>query len=155
MRLPTFTLARLLRPLGDRGTVAVEFAFLAPVLAALTLGAWDFGNCFLESERLASAARAGAQYGIQTAAHATDFAGMAQAARNDANDTDNLLGVSATQVCSCPGGASVACTDSCPGVPQPSFYVKLTVSEDYTTLVTYPFVSNPISLSSQLLIRQQ
>src|SRR5690348_8121211 len=125
MQLPTFTLARLLRPLGDRGSVAVEFALLAPVLAGLAVSAWDFGNCFLESERLASAARAGAQYGIQTAAHATDFAGMQQAARNDANDSDNMLGVTATQVCSCPGGTSVACTGSCPGVPQPSFYVKL------------------------------
>ena len=148
-------LSRLSRGLGDRGNVAIEFAVLAPILLALMTGAWDFGNCFIQSERLASAARAGAQYGIQSAAHATDFAGMVQAARNDANDGDNALAVTASQVCFCPGGASVACTGTCAGVPAPGYYAKLVVSEDYTTLFTYPFVTNPISLSTQILMRQQ
>jgi Flp pilus assembly protein TadG len=155
MQRRPYPLFRLRRRLDDRGNVAIEFAILAPVLIALATGAWDFGNCFIQSERLAGAARAGAQYGIQTAAHATDFAGMVQAARNNASDSDSALAVSASQVCFCPGGASVACTGNCAGVPAPSYYAKVVVSEDYTTLFTYPFVANPISLSTQILMRQQ
>jgi Flp pilus assembly protein TadG len=151
MQHRTYPLFRL----GDRGNVAIEFAVLVPILLALMTGAWDFGNCFIQSERLASAARAGAQYGIQTAAHATDFDGMVQAARDNASDADNALGVSASQVCFCPDGTSVACTGNCPGVPAPGYYAKLVVTEDYTTLFSYPFVTNPISLSTQILMRQQ
>ena len=148
-------LTRLPRCLGDGGNAAIEFAILAPILASLLTGAWDFGNCFVQSQRLASAARAGAQYGIQTAANAVDFTGMVQAAHNDAADSANALTVTASQVCFCPGGASVACTGSCAGIPQPETYVKLVVSEPYATLITYPMISNPISLSTQILMRQQ
>jgi Flp pilus assembly protein TadG len=149
------SLFRQLRRLGDKGNAAIEFAIIAPILLALLTGAWDFGNCFVESQRLASAARAGAQYGIQAPANATDFAGMTQAARNNASDADDALTVSASQICTCPGGASVACTGSCVGIPAPQIYVKLVVSEPYTTLFTYPFVTNPIPLSTQVVMRQQ
>src|SRR4051794_39386510 len=155
MRRLLSILHTLLGRLGNRGNVAVEFGFIAPVLAALVAGAWGFGNCFIQSERLASAAPAGAQYGIQTAAHATDFVGMAQAARNDASDSDNAVTVTASQLCFCPSGVGVACTGNCAGVPAPHFYVKLVVSEPYTTTFTYPFITNPIPLSAQILMRQQ
>jgi Flp pilus assembly protein TadG len=141
--------------LGDSGNAVIEFALVAPILMALFTGVWDFGNCFLQSQRLASAARAGAQYGIQAPANATDFPGMVQAARNDANDTAAALTINASQLCFCPNGVAVACTGSCAGIPQPYFYVKLVVSESYTTTFDYPFITNPLSLSTQIMLRQQ
>ncbi|WP_300527968.1 TadE/TadG family type IV pilus assembly protein [Maricaulis sp.] len=46
----------------DRGAAAVEFAFIAPVLAALMLGVFDLGRMTYDRTDLHSAVRSGAQY---------------------------------------------------------------------------------------------
>lgn len=47
---------------NDRGAAAVEFAFIAPVLAALMLGVFDLGRMTYDRTDLHSAVRSGAQY---------------------------------------------------------------------------------------------
>src|SRR5215472_6782086 len=46
----------------ERGAIAVEFAFAAPVLITLALGAADFGSLMNASASLRGATRAGAEY---------------------------------------------------------------------------------------------
>ena len=143
--------------LGDRGVAMLELALLAPVLLLLMSGIWDFGNALFQAERLQSAAQAGAEYGVQTATTAANLTGIVQAARNDANDTTNSLTITAVQTCRCPGSTSaVSCSSStvCSGSP-PNAYIQVTVARNYTTMFTYPFVGNPISISRQAMIRYQ
>jgi Flp pilus assembly protein TadG len=140
--------------LGDRGAAAIEFAMVVPILALLFTGVWDFGGGFLQKERLDSAARAGVQYGVQPA-RATDIAGMIQAARNDAGDAADALTVTAQNFCACAGGSTVGCGATCAGGALPMGYVRVQVSENFATLVTYPFATNPIPLSSSVTLRFQ
>ena len=53
------------RPLTDsaRGSVAIEFAFILPILAALAFGAIDFGRMLWFQEVLVNATRVGARQG--------------------------------------------------------------------------------------------
>lgn len=148
---------RVPRRLGTEGLAAIELAFVAPLLALLMTGGWDVGNVVYQAERLANAARAGAQFGLATNNN-TNYTGMQQAARNDANDPNNALTVNATQVCSCPGGGApdaATCSTTCSGNASQLVYVQVTVKENYSTMFTYPFISNPVSLTSTVMLRFQ
>ncbi len=147
---------RARRRLGNEGLAAIELAFVAPMLILLMTGGWDLGNVVYQAERLANAARAGTQFGLATGNNA-NYTGMVQAARNDANDPNNALTVNATQVCACPGGTPTAatCGAVCSSGDSQLVYVQVTVKENYSTMFTYPFVSNPVSLTSVVMLRFQ
>jgi Flp pilus assembly protein TadG len=147
---------RIRHRIGNEGLAAIELAFVAPMLILLMTGGWDLGNVVYQAERLANAARAGAQYGLATNNNA-NYTGMVQAARNDANDPNSALTVTATQVCTCPGGtpAAASCGAVCANGASQLVYVQVTVKENYTTMFTYPFVSNPVSLTSVVMLRFQ
>jgi Flp pilus assembly protein TadG len=140
--------------LGIKGTAALELALLAPLLASLATGGWDFGNALLQQERLASAARAGAQYAVASMTNSTNYAGMIQAARNDAGDTANALQVTAQKVCTCPAGGAVSCSGgTCAGNAAPYSYAQVIVSEPYTLMVSYPGIGSSLQLSGKALLR--
>jgi Flp pilus assembly protein TadG len=141
--------------MDDSGTSAVELALMGSFLALLMTGGFDFGNALYEQHRLAGAARAGIQYAMQNTTSWTDATNITAAVRGDAKDTSNSLTV-ATSTCTCPTGTTVcATTTACTGSTVAGTYVKVTVSESYATLVTYPFVTSPFPLSSQAFIRVQ
>lgn len=144
-----------MRFLGDSGVAALEFALIAPMLAFLMTGGFDFGRAIYEQHRLSSAARAGVQYAIQSSTTWTNSSSIIAAARADAGDASNSLTVTAGE-CTCPTGTSrCAATSACTGSTLAGTYVKVAVSESYTTLLHYPFVSSPLSLSGQAMIRVQ
>jgi len=138
-----------------RGTASIELALLAPALVYLMTAGWDFGNALYQQERLVSAARAGAQFGIQSTADSTNYTGMVQAARNDANDTTNSLTVTAQESCICPSGGAISCSSTCSGNVAPWAYDKVTASESYSTFGRYPFVADPIPLTAAAMLRFQ
>lgn len=141
--------------LGTAGVAVIEFALVLPFLALLTAAAWDLGNVFHQEERLASAAEAGVDYGIQNSATSTDYTGMISAARADADDPNDALDIAAQQVCLCSGGTTVNCsTGYCSGA-LPNVYLQVTVSENYPTIIPYPGIGSTIFLSRQAMLRYQ
>ena len=86
-----------------RGNVAIEFAFIAPILILLTLAAVKLGRLGSEWTRVKHAANAGTQFGVQDQANAANAQGMIDAARLDADDTTNELAITARRYCRCPG----------------------------------------------------
>jgi Flp pilus assembly protein TadG len=135
------------------GNVTVEFAFVIPVLVMIGMGAFDFGRMGLQKITVSSAALAGAQYGTQDFVTAAHTAGMIQAARNDANDTNNELTVTARQYCSCPTDGEVACTATCSDSSFNFMYVDVTVQDDLTILFAYPGVSKDQTIVSTSTMR--
>ena len=141
--------------LCERGRVAVEFAIIVPVLVVLTLGAVDYGAAANVATKLDSAARAGAQYGLN---HPADTCGIAAAVLN-ATNASGLANVSnfaikvfqgpstSTDVTACSSAtAPVAyyctCTDSgatatncstgtCTSPAYKTYYVGVSVSATY------------------------
>jgi len=143
------------RGLGDSGVAAIELALATPVLLLMVTGSFDFGRVLYQEHRLEAAARAGTQYAMQNTTTQTDTDSIAAAVRADANDTANSLTV-ASSVCTCPNGTAIcSASANCTGSTVAGTYVKVKVSMAYSTLVRYPFVSSPISLSGQSLIRVQ
>jgi len=140
---------------GVAGTATIELALAIPFLLITMTGVWDFGNVLFQAERIASAARAGVQFGVENAANAANFAGMIAAARADANDRADALTVTAQQTCTCPAGGSVSCTGTCASGATLRVYAQVSVSERYSTVFSYPFVGNPLTLTNQVMMRVQ
>jgi Flp pilus assembly protein TadG len=137
------------------GVAAIELALMAPFLVLLMTAGFDFGRALYEQHRLAGAARAGVQYAIRSSSTWTDSTNIIAAVRSDANDTANALTVSTSQ-CTCPSGTTKCSTAAtCTGSAISGTYVQVTVAESYATVVTYPFVTTPLSLSSKAIIRVQ
>ncbi len=135
------------------GLAAVELALVLPILSLILVGTWDFGRAFQENARLASAARAGAQYGAYSTDNAEDTNGIILAARYDANDDDEVLLVTPVRSCECPNGSSISCEDTCGSGEMSRMYVTVQVDEEFEPYFEYPFIEAPISLSGQAIMR--
>jgi Flp pilus assembly protein TadG len=137
----------------NTGVAGIELALAAPMLVLLMTAGYDFGMILYEQHRLTSAARAGVQYGIQSSSTWTDTTDIAAAVRADANDTSDSLTVTPT-TCTCPGGTNPCSTaTTCSGSAVSGTYVKVTVTESYATVITYPFIGSPVTITGQALIR--
>lgn len=140
---------------SEAGVASVEFALLGMMLALMLFCTTDFARVLYAGITVASAARAGIQYGAQSTAKATDFAGMQQAALADAQD---LSGVSATaeRHCECSDGTSVNCSGgSCGAMGASRIYVRVTVTKTFTTFVSLPGLPNQIVLQQVATMRAQ
>jgi Flp pilus assembly protein TadG len=141
--------------LGEAGIAGVELALATPMLALLMTGGFDFGRAIYEQHRLAAAAEAGVQYATAIASNLTNTSGIIAAARNDAGDTSNSLTVNTNQ-CTCPTGTPQCSTaTTCTGSTLSGTYVKVAVSENLTTLISYPFLPSPFTVSGQAMVRVQ
>jgi Flp pilus assembly protein TadG len=89
------------RTAQDRGSVAVEFALVLPVLLLIVFGIIDFGRALNAQIVLTGAAREGVRLAALGYPAATVQARVAAAA-------PDLSGVTATVVSSCPPGAGPA-----------------------------------------------
>jgi Flp pilus assembly protein TadG len=86
----------------SNGQGATELALALPLVVVLLFVVCQFARVFYVAIGLASAARAGVQYGAQSYVKAIDTAGMNAAATNDGK---NIPGISAssTHFCMCDG----------------------------------------------------
>ena len=141
--------------LDDRGIAGVELAMATPMLALLMCGGFDFGRAIYEQHRLTTAAEAGIQYATASSSNLSNSSGIIAAARADASDTANSLTVT-TGSCTCPTGTRLCAAGStCTGSTVSGTYQQVTVSESYSTIMSYPFVSNPFTLTAKSLVRTQ
>ena len=141
--------------LGDKGIAGVELALATPMLALLMTGGFDFGRAIYEQHRLTAASEAGIQYATASVSNLANTSGIVAAARADASDTTNSLTVSAG-ACTCPTGTTLCSTaTTCTGSTVTGTYEKVTVSETYSMLMRYPFVSSPMTLTAQSMVRTQ
>lgn len=146
MKIGKFSLRGLIRgpARSSSGNVVIEFAFLVPVLLLLTLGAVELGRLGTEWTRVKHAAHAGTQFGVQDQANAANTQGMIDAARLDADDTDNELTIAARRYCRCPGQTTeVQCSEKCADDNFSPMYVEVTVSRDLAALI--PYLDLPVS----------
>ena len=129
----------------------IEFALLAPVVLLLVVGAIDFGTFIYQKMQLQSAARAGAQYAIQSDATVSDTAGILNAAQI-ASEVD-FTGVTPTitQYCACSDGiettpdGSGSCGGTCAGGEFPGLYVRVNLTGRFSPLFPIAGISNLVS----------
>jgi Flp pilus assembly protein TadG len=145
-----------------RGQGAVELGLGLPFMAVLLFVVCEFARVFYVAMGVASAARAGVQYGAQSYVKAVDNAGMTLAADNDGKNISGLS-VTPTHFCMCDGAQcspsqSSACVVSCSAPPstctEPKVFVKVTTSATFQTGLIWGLPNN-IPLSSIAVMQAQ
>jgi Flp pilus assembly protein TadG len=133
------------------GQSTVEMAIAAPVLVVLLLAVADFARVSYAAMEVASAARAGVQYGAQSYVTAIDLTGMQNAAITDGKDVQGLT-AAASDFCMC-NGAVVACSP--PACSEPQNFVQVTTKATFNTVLSYPGIPSPVNLSSTAVMEVQ
>jgi TadE-like protein len=125
----------------SKGQSAIELALGLPFLVVLLFVVAEFARVFYMAMGVASAARAGVQYGAQSYVKAIDNTGMTTAATNDGQNI-NGLSVVPTHFCMCDGAqcspaSASACVVACDAPPasctEPKVFVQVTTSATFRT----------------------
>ena len=154
----------------ERGSIAVEFAFAAPILITLGLGAADFGLLMNTSASLRGATRAGAEYAkanwnnpsVTNPTTATEqqvcgFLGLTLSSGSCSPVTPSV----ATS-CTCDDNSSVTpCpptgTNPCASQTNPGvlLYVTVTATQSFSPLFSWTSFAFPSSLAATTTVRTQ
>ncbi len=140
---------------ADRGTAAIEFAIIAPVLMILLIGIVELGLGVQQAMQVQNAAEAGAVYAGK---HGWDAGAIAAAVVN-ASDAGGLAASPAPVLfCGCPGAggiASMACNGKCPDGSAAEQYVRVSASMPHTVLLTGLGLPIPSTLTAHATVRVQ
>ena len=129
----------------------VELALILPMFLLILVPTVDIGRAIYMSIEVASAAQAGAAYGIQ---NPTDASGMQSASTAGVS---NLSGISAkaTYGCECSDGTSASA--SCTSTPTCTYnsvnYVDVVATAPYSTTFGYPGLPSSMNISREIRLR--
>ena len=138
-----------LRSLGrdKRGAVVIEFAFVAPVLALMTIGAVDISNAFGKKLMLEQSAQRSIEKIMQTTGELTVEETIANEAVCQYNGTNSdgtcktspitTANVTVTHRLECNGVLTT--TDDCAMGETESRWIQVAVSDDYTPIFPVHF----------------
>ena len=125
---------------SERGTSAIEFAITAPVLLIGLIIVTDVGLAVSDRMRLDQAARAGAEFAMNSVDDDDTIEDMVKASAtgaygDDLDDVDSskIPDVDAEMFCECPDapGAAASCTTLCTGDVVPSAFWRIEASKNY------------------------
>ena len=138
---------------SQTGSSLLELTIGFPFMMLLLMGVIDLGRAFHSAITLQGAAQAGAQRGITDLAYANNAAAQEKAGLSDTQDLDGVT-VQASKYCQCGTGPQVACTTTCTWTKL-RVYVRVTATQDFRTLVSYPGVPDHVALKSIVTMRAQ
>lgn len=148
MKYPRF-LQSIVR--GSEGASFVELALILPIFLLIFIPAVDIGRAFYVSIEVASAAQAGAAYGIE---NPTDVSGMKTASTSGAS---NLLNVTATATYGCECSDGTSASTSCATIPTCAYnyvnYVDVVATAPYSTTFGYPGLPSSMNVSREIRLR--
>lgn len=129
----------------ERGAVAIEWAFLAPVLILLLTGVADFALAAHHKTQMANALRAGLQYATVRKPVQGDLSGIENAIlAASPHDATGTREISVSMYCECPDAQAVSCGEPCPAGSRQAF-VAAEMREDYRLLLALPLIPDPLS----------
>jgi Flp pilus assembly protein TadG len=141
--LRTPSILRSLRR-NERGTAAIEFAFIAPFLAVAFAGIADLGYNVYVKSALSSVARIGGHY---AAAYPDDTAGVTAVVAQSWNLGAPTPTVNTVKVCEC-DGAAATCGSTCSGGAVMRSRMKVTLTRTYSTLLSNTYFTRPSTLTA-------
>lgn len=148
MRPLTMTLGSLMG--CRRGVSAVELGLIAPVLATLTLGLFEYFGAAHHAMELAAAARAGAEYAVS---YPSDSAGIQQAVLGSGKLSSGGLAINVAQICECPDGEQVTCGDVCASGVQSNVFIEVALAQPARSILAASGVMSGYTLSSAAILR--
>lgn len=145
---------------ANAGTSLVELALIAPMLATMLIGSFEFGRFAYFNILAGNAARAGVQYGAQSLGNAANNTAMQNAAYNDAPNAGKTatqwgLAATANHVCKCSDGSASANCDpkNCAAGTHQIVWVIVTTSGSLTPLFHYPGLPSSFTLGTTATMR--
>ena len=142
------------RSVGCNGSVATEFALLAPMIIVITAGIADFGMVTSSSTALTATTRIGAEY---ARLHPADTEGIQNSMQSSMTFAPALtFPASFPQSCECDDGTLIACSESCAtaGRPAPNrVFIKISASQTFTPLVPWPGISGILTAATQIRLQ--
>src|SRR5438309_8857727 len=146
-----------------RGMSAVEFGLAAPVFLAMLTPVIDLGLAFSQQIRINQMVEAGAQYATANPYNGTTWATNVSSAMTNAT-TLSVSPVVGAETCGCPNSTSTAivtgsygtppsCSGSCADGSSPGYYVTLSASLTYTSVMPYSILGTSTTLSRQAVVR--
>jgi Flp pilus assembly protein TadG len=149
---PTPPRTRLLAATEGVGTI--EFAVVASMLATLAIGMLDFGVGLWQQMEVGNAARAGAEYAALYGWNSSAI----QTAITSATGLDSITASpSPTQSCGCPdvttGVTAASCGSTCSSGLTAGTYVTVSAQASYSTILPYPGISSPLTLTASAIAR--
>jgi Flp pilus assembly protein TadG len=151
-----------------RGMSAVEFGLAAPIFLAALSPVIDIGMAFSHQIRVNQAVEAGAQYAAMNPYNPSTWASNIQSAVTNAT-TMSVSPTVGSQTCGCPNDGNTAiqshdtvttcgtqnggtnCTDG----SAPGYYVTISATSTYTSVMPYSILGTSSTLSSQAVVRVQ
>jgi Flp pilus assembly protein TadG len=136
-----------------RGTAALEFGLFAPLLMIMLVYIVELGESVFEAMQVQNAAEAGAVY---AAKHGWNSAGISAAVVN----SSGLAGVTASpapyEFCGCPAADAItssACATTCTSGAAAGTYVKISAAFTHQTILAYPGMVSPTTLTGVAIVR--
>jgi|SRR5579864_579593 len=136
-----------------RGTVAIEFGIITPVLVVLFVGVGEVGYAAYQAMQVQYAVEAGALY---AAKHGNDPGGITGAVSN----ATSIAAIAATPApasfCGCPGTAGIAavsCTSNCANGNPPGQYVRISATLTRQSIIPNSGLPLPAAFTAQSIIR--
>ncbi|WP_207536578.1 TadE/TadG family type IV pilus assembly protein [Sabulicella rubraurantiaca] len=130
-----------------KGVAAIEFAFVAPILALVLMGVMDLGSALQQKQRLTAAAQAGAAYALT---HPADSTGIQAAVNRLLGGWSGVTVTVPAPVCECPGVVGpVNCDTVC--LTGRQTYVSITLTRSFTPLL----LRNLSEVSANVVLRLQ
>lgn len=136
----------------DRGISAIEFALVAPFLCAFILGVVDLGLGFQAKMAVTQAAQAGSYYAMINGYNTSGI----QTAVASSTGTSGITAPNPAQTCGCPSGTAVTtstCGGTCSNGQAAGTYVTVSAQYQYSTILSYPGLPSPMTLSSTSMLR--
>jgi hypothetical protein len=140
--------------LNNNGSVAAEFALMAPIIVLIAAGIADFGMLATKSAGLAATARIGAEYARIYPADTSGIEHAMQSAMSFAPALTFPAGF--PRSCECGDATPIACSQSCATVGRPGpnrVFIRITANQPFAPLVPWPGI--PTMLTGMMEVRLQ
>ncbi|HEX3523656.1 MAG TPA: TadE family protein [Stellaceae bacterium] len=135
---------------NHNGSVAAEFALMAPIIVLIAAGIADFGMLATKSVGLAATARIGAAY---ARTYPGDTSGIQHAMQTAMGFAPPLtFPASFLRSCECDDETPIACSESCATVGRPGpnrVFIRITANQPFTPLVPWPGVPAMLTAAAE------
>jgi hypothetical protein len=136
------------------GSVAVEFALVAPLIILIAAGIADFGMLATKSAALAGTTRIGAEY---ARLHPFDTSDIQNSMRSAMSFAPALtFPATFPWSCECDDGAPIVCAASCAtlGRPGPNrVFMRISASQAFSPLVPWPGIPAVLTAATELRLQ--
>ena len=138
-----------------QGSAGIELALTATMLLLVLTALFDLGLTAYEWMQVQAAAEAGAQWAQQNGWNSAKISSAVLSGTGDSQITANPA---PAEICGCSTGGTfsqISCSSKCSGNVTPGTYVQVSAQLQHQTILVYPALPNPLTLTATAIVRIQ